>query len=157
MTLLQAYNASAPPSGIPLTRQPADLDSDGLSDEFERSATAAEPDRDDDGDEAENREEELFGTDPRNPQSSLGQALTSTPAPNGGYRVTILTQAARRYWLEGTDDLVIYNQLMDPRDGFDSPLIFTTPKTEDTFKAYRIRVVSPLPRASYTLLDLLLS
>ena len=147
ISLLQAFTASVPPSAIPLAQPPADLDGDGLSNAFELqyfgSSTAGDPEDDDDGDGNSNHEEFLFGTDPLNPHSSPGQALTVTPNPDGTYKVTLFTQVGRRYLIEGTSDLKAYETLVAPRDGIDNPLTFTTPPTTDTFEAYRIRVLSP--------------
>lgn len=120
-----------------------DIDTDGLPDAFEQtyfgSATAANPDADTDGDGATEHAEWLFGTHPNNGQASPGQSFNHQ-ITGSQISMSIATVTDRRYWLEGSNDLINYVRISDRRVGTGNVMTFTDNVVGRQFRAYQIRV-----------------
>jgi hypothetical protein len=130
-----------------------DSDGDGLLDNWElaygldpaRAAGNDGADGDPDGDGSTNAEEQLAGTDPRDPNSVL--RLSLTPVDRTFYRVTWPAVPGRKYQLEHADDQITnftdFSGLNWPRMALSSEETYEddVSGSSSLLRAYRVRIV----------------
>ncbi len=114
-----------------------DANQDGLPDDWQRDNWGSiwpTPTADEDLDGANNLQEFLAGTNPRDPQSSLRTSLLSTQA---GMRLQWGTQAGSVYQVQSTVDLNVWNDSGPPRFAAGQSDSVPTPAAADV-RYYRV-------------------